>query len=97
MSTTTTTPEKLRPLAWLSQWLNDGQRTGFKPGDKIQISNSRGIVLDSEVIGPAEKRSEPLVLVGETTYVVRKQRPTSYPKASFKPKPRRDARGRFTR
>lgn len=87
--------DKARPVAWLSRWLNDGKRTGFKAGDKIEISTQRGRTLVGEVWGPGPKRTELWVVVDNVTYLVRKERPTSYPRGSLRPSPRRDARGRF--
>lgn len=92
MSTIT---DKAHPVAWLSRWLNDGKRSGFKVGDKLEISSQRGRTLVGEVWGVGPKRTELWVVVDGVTYLVRKERPTSYPRGSLRPGPRRDARGRF--
>lgn len=92
--------DKARPVAWLDRLaLNDGKVSGFKPGDKIEISNQRGRILVGEVWGVGPKKSELWVVVGDVTYLVRRQRPTSYPRGggALRPSPRRDAQGRFTR
>lgn len=90
-------PTRTRPLGWLSRWLNDGKVSGWKAGEKVEFTNSRGNPRIGEVLGAGPMQGEIAVQVGDVVYNVRKARPTSYARGSLKPAQRRDAAGRFTR
>lgn len=95
------TTDKARPVAWLSPWLNDGKRSGFKPGDKIEVSDQRGVTLVGEVWGKGEKAGDLWVVVDGRTYDVRPRRPTCVADLKARTRVRRpvkrDALGRFSR
>lgn len=84
-------------IGWLSAHLNDGKRTGFKPGDKVQFSDGyHHAPLIGEVLGAGPARSELLVTCDGSEWIIRRQIPLTIGKVTARVM-KRDSLGRFTR
>lgn len=89
------------PVGYLAPYLNDGQLKGFKVGDKVEFSPSRGGARVGEVVELIGRAGRCKVrrLDTDTVYEIWPKRPTTIGemKARLTRARKRDERGRFTR
>lgn len=86
---------------YLADDLNEGVRSGFKAGDRVEFRDGRGRKLSAEIWDKGPKNGEWWAITATGHYVlIKAKRPALWGRPSLRPRAprravRRDARGRF--